>query len=196
MVPAPANHSGTLLFRARQLAAKRGRTEARSPVSWPVLRCTERCTYVDTIIGNEKKLPECTVSRADCCGNFPPLGNRPFLAAFVDAADGIAHALQNQPNFRIQLAIALVAVIGASLLHFDTQSWVIITILIGLVLAAELFNTCLEHVIDLIQPETHPLARSAKHAGAAAVLVASITAAVVGAIVYGQALAHLFRERS
>jgi diacylglycerol kinase len=134
-------------------------------------------------------------SPADSCGNLAPMPNRPFSAAFADAADGIVHALLHQPNFCIQLAIALVAVAGAALLHFDTHSWLLIIVVIGFVLAAELFNTCLEHVVDLIQPETHPLARSAKHAGAAAVLVASIVAAVVGAIVYGQALAHLFRQR-
>ncbi len=134
-------------------------------------------------------------SRAGSCGNLPAVPNRPFLAAFADAADGIAHAVMHQPNFRIQLVIAVIAVIGAALLHFDTNTWLLVIVMIAFVLAAELFNTCLEHVMDLIQPDTHPLARSAKHAGAAAVLVASIAAAVVGAVVYGQALAHLFRQR-
>lgn len=134
-------------------------------------------------------------SRAGSCGKLPAVPNRPFLAAFADAADGIAHAVIHQPNFRIQLVIAVIAVIGAALLHFDTNTWLLVIVMIAFVLAAELFNTCLEHVVDLIQPDTHPLARSAKHAGAAAVLVASIAAAVVGAVVYGQALAHLFRQR-
>lgn len=113
---------------------------------------------------------------------------RPFVAAFLDAADGFAQAFVWQPNFRIQLIMAGIAMGGAVLLHFDLIRWLAVLVVIALVLAAELFNTCLEHVIDLVQPESHPLARSAKHAGAAAVLVASIGAAVVGVLVYGQAL--------
>ena len=118
---------------------------------------------------------------------------RPFFAAFADAADGLWHAFVAQPNFRIQLGLAVLAVVVAALLRFDALSWGVLVLAIGFVLAAELFNTCLEHVVDLVQPDAHPLARSAKHAGAAAVLVASIAAAVMGAIVYGQALAHLLR---
>jgi len=81
------------------------------------------------------------------------------------------------------------------MLHFDTIRWVAVILTIGFVLAAELFNTCLEHVVDLIMPDTHPLARAAKHAGAAAVLAASIAAAAVGIVLYGQALAVLLRAR-
>ncbi len=120
---------------------------------------------------------------------------RSLLAAFADAADGIFYAFIDQPNFRIQLGIALVAVLGAVALRFDQMQWVALLLTVGFVLAAELFNTCLEHVVDLIMPDTHPLARSAKHAGAAAVLAASIAAAVVGAVLYGQALATWLRAR-
>ncbi len=120
---------------------------------------------------------------------------RPFFAAFADAADGVWHAFVAQPNFRIQLSLAVVAIGVAALLRFDARSWSVLVLAIGFVLAAELFNTCLEHVVDLVQPDAHPLARSAKHAGAAAVLVASITAAVMGAIIYGQALAHVLAQR-
>jgi undecaprenol kinase len=123
------------------------------------------------------------------------MNRRPFLAAFSDAADGLWHAFVAQPNFRIQLGVGIVAIVLAAVLHFDLVSWAILALAIGFVLAAELFNTCLEHVVDLIQPDTHPLARSAKHAGAAAVLVASIAAAVMGVIVYGQALAHVLNRR-
>lgn len=123
------------------------------------------------------------------------MNKRPFFAAFADAADGLWHTFVAQPNFRIQLGLGLLAVAVAVVLRFDARSWAILVLAIGFVLAAELFNTCLEHVIDLIQPETHPLARVAKHAGAAAVLAASIAAAVMGAIVYGQALAHVLSQR-
>ncbi len=121
--------------------------------------------------------------------------SRPLIDAFVDAADGIFLAFLQQPNFRIQLLIALLACAAAAVLHFGIVQWLVLIITIGIVLAAELFNTCLEHVVDLIQPDSHPLARSAKHAGAAAVLVAAIAAAVIGLILYGAALANWLRLR-
>ena len=120
---------------------------------------------------------------------------RSLFAAFADAADGLVHALAEQPNFRIQICIAVIAIALAFVLHFEVMQWIALILTIGFVLAAELFNTCLEHVVDLIMPDTHPLARAAKHAGAAAVLAASIAAAVVGIVLYGQALAVLLRAR-
>jgi diacylglycerol kinase len=121
--------------------------------------------------------------------------NRSLFHAFANATDGVFHAFLEQPNFRIQLGIAVVAILAALALRFDSIQWVTLMLTIGFVLAAELFNTCLEHVVDLIMPESHPLARSAKHAGAAAVLAASVAAAVVGVLLYGQALATWLRLR-
>lgn len=120
---------------------------------------------------------------------------RSLFAAFADAADGLVHAVAEQPNFRIQLVLAAIAIVLAFVLRFDSMQWIVLILTIGFVLAAELFNTCLEHVVDLIMPDTHPLARAAKHAGAAAVLASSIAAAVVGIVLYGQALAVLLRTR-
>jgi diacylglycerol kinase len=121
---------------------------------------------------------------------------RSFFDAFTDAGDGVFHAFLEQSNFRVQLGLALLAILLGVALHFGLAQWIILILTIGFVLAAELFNTCLEHVIDLVQPDSHPLARSAKHAGAAAVLVASIAAAVVGVALYGQALYEWLRWRS
>jgi len=123
------------------------------------------------------------------------MSNRPLYSAFADAGDGIWRALREEPNFRIQLVAAVVAIALAVWLHFDLWRWIAVVLVIGIVLASELFNTCLEHVIDLIKPEAHPLARFAKHAGAGAVLVASLSAAVVGALLYLPALAAWFRGR-
>jgi len=120
---------------------------------------------------------------------------RSLLAAFADATDGLIRAFAEQPNFRIQLGIAVVAVLLGFLLRFDEPHWIVLILTIGFVLAAELFNTCLEHVVDLIMPDTHPLARAAKHAGAAAVLAASLAATAVGVVLYGQALFAILRAR-
>jgi undecaprenol kinase len=110
------------------------------------------------------------------------------LHAVSDAVDGIRQAFIDQPNFRAQIALAVVAMILAAILRFNVTQWTVLAIIIGAVLAAELFNTCLEHIVDLIEPDNHPLARAAKHAGAGAVLVVSLMAAFAGIYLYGGAL--------
>ena len=114
--------------------------------------------------------------------------NRSFAHAVLDALDGIYHTLIEQPNFRIQFLVAALAVVGGIALHFGPSQWAVVTLACAFVLSAELFNTGLEHAIDLYKPENHPLARSAKHAGAAAVLIAALAAAIVGVCLYGTAL--------
>ena len=61
----------------------------------------------------------------------------------------------------------------------------------GLVIFAELCNTAMETIVDLATQELHPLAKRAKDIAAASVYVLSITAAVVGCIVFLNALGVL-----
>lgn len=113
---------------------------------------------------------------------------RNFIDALRDAIDGIACAFRDQPNFRVQIVLGIVAVALAAFLRFNVTRWTVLALTIGFVLAAELFNTCLEHFVDLVQPQSHPLARAAKHAGAGAVLVVTVMALFVACYLYGGAL--------
>lgn len=61
--------------------------------------------------------------------------------------------------------------------------WSLLVLLIAAVISAELFNTAIEAVIDLISPEQHPLAKAAKDAAAGAVLVLAIAALVIGVFI-------------
>ncbi|THF69140.1 diacylglycerol kinase [Deinococcus sp. Arct2-2] len=101
---------------------------------------------------------------------------------------GVRHCYRSQANFRIEawagaLALALAVVLRAPLPP--------ILLCCTLVLSLELVNTALEAVVDLASPEVHPLAKIAKDAAAAAVLVASGGAVLVGLVVLGPALWRL-----
>jgi len=74
-------------------------------------------------------------------------------------------------------------------LRFGPLSWALVALAIALVVTAELLNTALEAVVDLVSPEEHPLAKRAKDIAAAGVLVASLGAAAAGAIVLWMHLA-------
>ena len=117
-------------------------------------------------------------SRARGAGSFP------LLCAFRCAARGIAYAFATQRNLKIQLACALAAVAAGLVLGISRAEWLAIAGAITIVAATEVVNTAVESVTDLASPDWHPLARAAKDAGAGAVLLASIGAAVIGLIVF------------
>ena len=108
-------------------------------------------------------------------------------AAFAWA--GVAHAYRTQANFRIEVACGVLACALAVALHAPLAP---IVLCCALVLSLELVNTALEALTDLASPDLHPLAKIAKDAAAGAVLVASLGALVVGAVVLGTALWRLF----
>jgi diacylglycerol kinase len=109
---------------------------------------------------------------------------QPLPRCFLHAFEGLWQALRSQRNLRIHLGFtAAVAAVGW-LLALTNVEWAILTLTIGLVWATELFNTAVEHTVDLISPTQHPMAKIAKDVAAAAVLVAAIAAAVVGLIIF------------
>ena len=106
-----------------------------------------------------------------------------FLESFRHALDGIGVASKGR-SFRIQLAAGVVAVMAGLLFRISPGEWIAVVLCIGLVLGGECANTALEAMVDLASPDRHPLAKRAKDAAAGAVLLFSLTSAVVGAIVF------------
>lgn len=66
--------------------------------------------------------------------------------------------------------------------------WAILLLTIGSVIAAEVMNTAIEIVVDLVQPNFHPLAGMAKDVAAGAVLMTAIQAVAVGIVIFGPPL--------
>ncbi len=111
-----------------------------------------------------------------------------LLKSFADAGTGVFHALRTQRNARIH-AVATVLVIGLSTaLKISAIEWCVILLAIGLVWAAELLNTAIEAVVDLVSPDEHELARIAKDTSSGGVLMAAIVSVAVGVIVFGPRL--------
>jgi diacylglycerol kinase (ATP) len=110
---------------------------------------------------------------------------RGIRASFSYAWAGFLFAWKNQRNFRLKVYIGVLALALALWLQV---SLVPVLLLIALVLGLELVNTALEAVVDLVSPNYHPLAKAAKDLAAAAVLVASAIAALIGIILFIPAL--------
>jgi diacylglycerol kinase (ATP) len=100
---------------------------------------------------------------------------------------GLGRAWRAQPNFRLELAIGGAAVLLAAWLG---TGLVAVALSAALVLSLELVNSAIEAIVDLVSPQQHPLAGAAKDLSAAAVMVASLAALVVGLVALGPALAQ------
>lgn len=104
--------------------------------------------------------------------------------SFLFAMQGFRTAIATERNIRIMLCGGALAVILGLILRIDLVSWAIVMVCCGVVLAAELVNTAIETVVDLVSPEFHPLAGRAKDIAAAASWVLSLFVAIAGILVY------------
>ncbi|MEM9859091.1 MAG: diacylglycerol kinase [Bacteroidota bacterium] len=100
------------------------------------------------------------------------------------AGKGILHVLIFENNFKYQVIAGVLAVTVGYLLNISTIEWVVIIVMIGLVLMAEMFNTALEKLCDHLHPEEHTAIGLVKDISAGAVLIAAIAAALIGTIVF------------
>ncbi len=111
-----------------------------------------------------------------------------LLRAFGHAFSGLFYAIRTQRNMPIHLVIAAGVVALGLWLGLSAVQWAILALTISSVLAAELLNSGLETVVDMVSPEYHPLAKRAKDVAAGAVLLAAIFAVVVGLLILGPPL--------
>ena len=89
-------------------------------------------------------------------------------------------AWRTEPNLRIHAVIAAAVLVAAALLRLPPLAWAIVVLTLALVIAAELLNSAIESVVDLLSPDEHPMAKRAKDIAAAGVLIASAGAVAVG----------------
>jgi len=108
--------------------------------------------------------------------------------AFGYAFSGWWHVIRTQRNAWIHALISVFVLVVGIWLKLPLKDWAFIVIAFALVWIAEFINTALEAVVDLASEENHPLARVGKDVGAAAVLIAALTAIVIGLLVLGPPL--------
>ncbi|ADH99858.1 diacylglycerol kinase family protein [Salisediminibacterium selenitireducens] len=115
---------------------------------------------------------------------------QPFLSlnrlkqSFVYALQGVRFTWKREQNFRIHTVISVFVLVMAQLLQIPYQEQLILIIVIGAVLGMELINTALEHVVDLVVQTYDDRAKVIKDTAAGAVFVFSITAAIIGMMIF------------
>ena len=106
------------------------------------------------------------------------------LLSFKYAFAGIRNLLVYEHNSRIHLAVAIVASVLGIILHISPWQWAILAIAIFIVFIAEIFNSAIEKLADVVSPGYHEEIKIVKDYCAAAVLLASILALIAGIIIF------------
>lgn len=111
-------------------------------------------------------------------------GGQNLTDAFRCALGGIVEAFRTQRNMRIHSVFAILALLLCAILRCTAVEWGLVIAFIVLVIAAEIINSAIENIVDLISPKYHELAGRAKDMAAGAVLLISVGSVVAGLIIY------------
>ncbi len=108
------------------------------------------------------------------------------LKSFRFAFHGIYLVVRFENNTRVHVLATMAVMALGFFLELSLIEWAIILTQVGLVWTAEIFNTALEKLVDLVSPEYSPKAGIIKDVAAGAVLVTSIVAAIIGLLIFGR----------
>ena len=113
---------------------------------------------------------------------------RKFVNSFAYALSGLRHGVSHERNMKVHLVVAFLVLIGGWWLHIER--WEVLTVLVAIVFVifAELMNTAIENVVDLLTEEHREKAKVAKDVAAGAVLVAAGFAVIAGVLVFTEPL--------
>lgn len=117
--------------------------------------------------------------------NYPEkLTFRGIIRSFKNSFRGVRILLRNEYNLYIQIAFAVVAVVFGFYFDISLDEWAIQTAVIGLVIFAELVNTSIEKIMDMVQPEYDERVRDIKDLASGAVLFMVGISVAIGLFIY------------
>ena len=113
---------------------------------------------------------------------------RTWSRKFADAFRGLLRAVRTQSSFAVHVGVAAAVVAAGGFFQVSATEWCLLSLVIGLVSMAEIFNTAIESLARAPGSRRHPRLRDALDMASAAVLVSAIVAVIVGLIVFGPRL--------
>lgn len=106
------------------------------------------------------------------------------MKSFVYAFKGLKEAAGTQPNFKFHIVSTILVIAGGFFFKIAGIEWALLLFAIGMVTAAECFNTALEYLTNIVSPQHNVMAGKVKDLSAAGVLICSFIAAVIGLIIF------------
>lgn len=109
--------------------------------------------------------------------------------SFKNAVAGLIWVIKTQRNFKIQLFLSILSVLGGFYFRITYEEFLVIGVLITAGLVIEVINTAIEEAIDAIHKDWQEAIKIAKDVAASAMLIFSIGAFVIACIIF---LPHIF----
>lgn len=110
------------------------------------------------------------------------------LKSFKYAFSGILHSLYHEANFRIQIVITILAVIGGFYYQISPSEWSVLIIAFASLLSAEVLNTSIENFADFLIPKKSEVVRVVKDLAAGFVLINAVACFLILIIIFSKYL--------
>lgn len=107
-----------------------------------------------------------------------------FMHSLGFAWKGLRTAFSEQRNLKFHFSAAFAVVAAGFYFEISLEEWMVIVLTIGFVIGAELINSSIEGLVNLVSPQHQPLAGKIKDIAAAAVFIAAITSIIIGFLVF------------
>lgn len=107
-----------------------------------------------------------------------------IIKSFRYAFKGLYYAFAEEQNFRFHIITAVLVFVLMFLVDTSYLEKIILIILVGQVIVAELINSIFERIVDILKPRLHPYAKKIKDMTAAIVFIAALVSLVCGLIVF------------
>lgn len=111
-------------------------------------------------------------------------GIRRLVRSFGYAIEGFKYVVTKEANMKIHVFASFVVILASLWFRISLTEWLVVLLLIAGMFSLELMNTAVEKTVDLITTKRHPLAKHAKDAAAAAVLIYACFAVVIGILIF------------
>ena len=111
---------------------------------------------------------------------------RTFVQSLNNAAEGVIYVIKNERNMRVHFMLGFLVLLIAIFIGVSRLEWIILCTIISLVLTAEMINTVVEEMVDLVEPSSRPRVRIIKDVSAGFVLVLASNALIVGFFIFSK----------
>lgn len=119
--------------------------------------------------------------------------SKKLAASFKFAFEGLFHAFRYNQNLRIHFAIAVLVILASIYFRVNPFEMGILGVMILLVISAEMINTAIEEMVNLIANDHRKEAKIAKDVAAGMVLVTTLGSIIVGVLIFAPYILRLFR---
>jgi len=111
---------------------------------------------------------------------------RSFLHSLNNAVEGFIHVLRHERNMRVHFLFASLILLTAVFLGVQRVDWLILCVATCLVLMAEMINTAIEEMLNLLHPKYHATVGLVKDISAGMVLVSVANALILGFFIFSK----------